>query len=91
MNTHEEWMRFAFQLAQATLGQTSPNPVVGAVVVKNGALVGCGAHLKAGTPHAEVHALQMAGAEAKGATLYVTLEPCNHFGRTPPLYRGDRS
>jgi diaminohydroxyphosphoribosylaminopyrimidine deaminase / 5-amino-6-(5-phosphoribosylamino)uracil reductase len=84
METHEAWMRFALQLAQATAGQTSPNPMVGAVVVKNGQMMGLGAHVQAGTPHAEVHALQMAAATATGATLYVTLEPCPHFGRTPP-------
>lgn len=84
MSLHEEWMRFALRLAGAARGQTAPNPMVGAVVVKEGRLLGFGAHLRAGTPHAEVHALNMAGPEAKGATLYVTLEPCNHHGRTPP-------
>jgi diaminohydroxyphosphoribosylaminopyrimidine deaminase/5-amino-6-(5-phosphoribosylamino)uracil reductase len=79
-----EWMRFALQLAAAALGQTSPNPVVGAVVVRDGELVGMGAHLRAGEPHAEVHALRMAGEKAAGAVLYVTLEPCNHYGKTPP-------
>ncbi|WP_255724506.1 bifunctional diaminohydroxyphosphoribosylaminopyrimidine deaminase/5-amino-6-(5-phosphoribosylamino)uracil reductase RibD [Shimazuella soli] len=77
-------MNLAIQLAKATTGQTSPNPMVGAVVVKDNRLLGTGAHLKAGTPHAEVHALNMAADEAKGSTIYVTLEPCNHFGRTPP-------
>jgi len=81
---HERWMRVALELASATRGQTSPNPMVGAVVVKDGRIVGSGAHLKAGTPHAEVHALNMAGEQAKGATIYVTLEPCNHHGQTPP-------
>ncbi len=84
INLHEQWMRFALRLAETGRGQTSPNPMVGAVVVKEGNLLGFGAHLRAGTPHAEVHALNMAGPEAKGATLYVTLEPCNHYGRTPP-------
>ncbi len=79
-----EWMRLALQLAAAALGQTSPNPVVGAVVVRDGELVGMGAHLRAGEPHAEVHALRMAGEKAAGAVLYVTLEPCNHYGKTPP-------
>lgn len=77
-------MELALQLARGTIGQTSPNPAVGAVVVKNNQIVGMGAHLKAGEPHAEVHALRMAGDMAKGATLYVTLEPCSHFGKTPP-------
>ncbi|SDW56141.1 diaminohydroxyphosphoribosylaminopyrimidine deaminase / 5-amino-6-(5-phosphoribosylamino)uracil reductase [Marininema mesophilum] len=81
---NEEWMRFALSLAQSAQGQTSPNPMVGAVAVKEGRLIGFGAHLRAGTPHAEVHALDMAGEQAKGCTLYVTLEPCNHYGRTPP-------
>jgi diaminohydroxyphosphoribosylaminopyrimidine deaminase/5-amino-6-(5-phosphoribosylamino)uracil reductase len=79
-----EYMSLALQLARSANGQTSPNPLVGAVVVKDGAIVGMGAHLKAGEPHAEVHALRMAGDKAKGATLYVTLEPCSHHGRTPP-------
>ena len=84
LTTHETWMRLALQMAKATEGQTSPNPMVGAVVVKDGQLIGTGAHLKPGTPHAEVHALNMAGEHAAGSTLYVTLEPCNHHGRTPP-------
>ncbi|XJZ28827.1 bifunctional diaminohydroxyphosphoribosylaminopyrimidine deaminase/5-amino-6-(5-phosphoribosylamino)uracil reductase RibD [Bacillota bacterium Lsc_1132] len=79
-----DYMSLAINLARATTGQTSPNPVVGAVVVKNHQIVGMGAHLKAGEPHAEVHAIQMAGEKANGATLYVTLEPCSHFGKTPP-------
>lgn len=84
MGSHESWMQHALNLAQSTLGQTAPNPVVGAVVVKDECLVGIGAHLKAGTPHAEVHALEMAGERAVGSTLYVTLEPCDHYGQTPP-------
>lgn len=79
-----DYMKMALDLARGTLGQTSPNPVVGAVLVKNNQIVGMGAHLKAGEAHAEVHAIQMAGEQAKGATLYVTLEPCSHFGKTPP-------
>lgn len=81
---HEEHMQFALSLAGQVKGQTSPNPVVGAVVVKDGEIVGFGAHLKAGEAHAEVLALQMAGDKAKGATMYVTLEPCSHYGQTPP-------
>jgi diaminohydroxyphosphoribosylaminopyrimidine deaminase / 5-amino-6-(5-phosphoribosylamino)uracil reductase len=80
----ENYMKMALQLATSGQGQTSPNPLVGAVVVKDDRIIGMGAHLRAGTPHAEVHALRMAGSEAAGATLYVTLEPCNHQGRTPP-------
>lgn len=80
----ESYMRFALEVAGAVFGQTSPNPVVGAVVVKQGEIVGFGAHLKAGDAHAEVHALEMAGERAKGATIYVTLEPCSHHGKTPP-------
>lgn len=80
----EQYMKLALELAKTTTGQTSPNPMVGAVVVKKGEVVGVGAHLKSGTAHAEVHALQMAGENAKGATLYVTLEPCSHYGKTPP-------
>ncbi|MBN8200083.1 MULTISPECIES: bifunctional diaminohydroxyphosphoribosylaminopyrimidine deaminase/5-amino-6-(5-phosphoribosylamino)uracil reductase RibD [Bacillaceae] len=81
---HQEYMKLAISLAAAAKGQTSPNPQVGAVVVKNGEILGMGAHLKAGTPHAEVHAIAAAGDKAKGADIYVTLEPCSHFGRTPP-------
>nr|WP_209811199.1 bifunctional diaminohydroxyphosphoribosylaminopyrimidine deaminase/5-amino-6-(5-phosphoribosylamino)uracil reductase RibD [Ammoniphilus resinae] len=77
-------MDLALQWASAIEGQTQPNPKVGAVIVKDGEIVGIGTHLKAGGPHAEVHALAMAGEKAKGATVYVTLEPCSHYGRTPP-------
>ncbi len=78
------YMKMALELARKAQGRTSPNPIVGAVVVKDGSIVGTGYHQKAGTPHAEVHALNAAGERAYGADLYVTLEPCNHFGRTPP-------
>ena len=80
----EQFMRVALRLASRGVGNTSPNPMVGAVVVKNGQVVGQGYHRQAGTPHAEIHALQSAGEQAQGATIYVTLEPCNHHGRTPP-------
>lgn len=79
-----EYMKLAIDLAKATRGQTSPNPVVGSVVVNNGEVVGMGAHLRAGEAHAEVHALKAAGERAKGGTIYVTLEPCSHHGKTPP-------
>ncbi|MBM7855756.1 diaminohydroxyphosphoribosylaminopyrimidine deaminase/5-amino-6-(5-phosphoribosylamino)uracil reductase [Desulfohalotomaculum tongense] len=78
------YMKEALQLAAKAEGCTSPNPMVGAVVVKNGRIVGRGYHQRAGTPHAEVHALREAGEQAEGATIYVTLEPCCHYGRTPP-------
>jgi diaminohydroxyphosphoribosylaminopyrimidine deaminase / 5-amino-6-(5-phosphoribosylamino)uracil reductase len=77
-------MKLALELAKGTIGQTSPNPVVGAVLVNDNQIVGMGAHLKAGEPHAEVHAIHMAGEKAAGGTLYVTLEPCSHYGKTPP-------
>lgn len=80
----EKYMRMALQLAAGCRGQTSPNPMVGAVIVKDGEVVGVGAHLKAGEAHAEVHALRTAGDKAEGSTVYVTLEPCSHTGRTPP-------
>jgi diaminohydroxyphosphoribosylaminopyrimidine deaminase/5-amino-6-(5-phosphoribosylamino)uracil reductase len=78
------YMRRALALAGRACGRTSPNPLVGALVVKDGEVVGEGCHLCAGTPHAEVHALAAAGEAARGATVYVTLEPCCHFGRTGP-------
>ncbi|OIQ58407.1 riboflavin biosynthesis protein RibD [Moorella thermoacetica] len=78
------FMARALELARQGLGRTSPNPAVGAVIVRDGRVVGEGYHRKAGTPHAEIHALRAAGEKARGATLYVTLEPCCHYGRTPP-------
>ncbi|MEY2632456.1 MAG: bifunctional diaminohydroxyphosphoribosylaminopyrimidine, partial [Pseudomonadota bacterium] len=77
-------MARALELAERGLWTTSPNPRVGCVLVRDGVSVGEGWHAKAGEPHAEVHALRAAGAAARGATAYVTLEPCSHFGRTPP-------
>ena len=78
------YMKRALSLARKGIGKTAPNPAVGCVIVRDGAIVGEGWHKKAGTPHAEVHALAMAGAAAKGADVYVTLEPCCHHGKTPP-------
>ena len=78
------YMKRAIELAKLATGHTSPNPLVGAVVVKDNTIIGEGYHHKAGTAHAEVHALNQAGDNAKGATLYVTLEPCSHYGKTPP-------
>ncbi|MEZ4526839.1 MAG: bifunctional diaminohydroxyphosphoribosylaminopyrimidine deaminase/5-amino-6-(5-phosphoribosylamino)uracil reductase RibD [Desulfobacterales bacterium] len=78
------FMKTALELAERGRGYTSPNPMVGAVVVKDGKTVGRGWHEFAGGPHAEVNAINDAGEAAKGADLYVTLEPCNHYGRTPP-------
>lgn len=80
----ERFMKRALDLAVQAIGRTSPNPLVGCVIVKDDHIVGEGYHLKAGTPHAEVHALADAGEQARDATAYVTLEPCSHFGRTPP-------
>lgn len=77
-------MTLALRLAEQGLYTTQPNPRVGCVIVKNQQIIGRGAHLKAGGPHAEVHALREAGTNAQGADVYVTLEPCNHHGRTPP-------
>ena len=77
-------MRRCLSLAAQATGRTAPNPLVGAIVVKDGAIVGEGVHPKAGEPHAEVFALRQAGDRAQGATVYVNLEPCNHYGRTPP-------
>ncbi len=77
-------MQTAITFARKGIGKTSPNPAVGAVIVKNGKIIGKGYHKKAGLAHAEINALKQAGIKAKGAEMYVTLEPCNHFGRTPP-------
>lgn len=82
--TNHEYMQKALDLAQKGKGFTSPNPCVGAVVVKNGTIVGQGYHEAAGLAHAEVNAIDDAGENAEGADIYVTLEPCNHFGKTPP-------
>lgn len=85
MNSNDHaWMARALQLARKGLYSTHPNPRVGCVIVKDGQLLGEGWHVRAGEPHAEVHALRQAGERARGATAYVTLEPCSHHGRTPP-------
>lgn len=81
---HEKYMKRAIVLARRGMGKTSPNPAVGCVIVKNGEVVGEGWHRRTGTPHAEVHALRQAGNGARGADVYVTLEPCAHYGKTPP-------
>lgn len=78
------FMQRALDLARLATGRTSPNPVVGCVITVDGEVIGDGYHHRAGTPHAEIHALTAAGEKARGATAYVTLEPCSHFGRTPP-------
>lgn len=80
----EFYMQLAIDMASRVIGQTSINPAVGCVMVKDGRVVGLGAHLKRGEGHAEVHALRMAGELAARATAYVTLEPCSHYGKTPP-------
>ncbi|AYA42508.1 bifunctional diaminohydroxyphosphoribosylaminopyrimidine deaminase/5-amino-6-(5-phosphoribosylamino)uracil reductase RibD [Xenorhabdus nematophila] len=84
MTLDEIYMSRALELAYQGRFTTSPNPNVGCVIVKDEEIVGEGFHLRAGEPHAEVHALRMAGEKAKGATAYVTLEPCSHHGKTPP-------
>lgn len=86
--SHTQYMARAIQLAKHGLYTTHPNPRVGCVIVKDGEIIGEGYHRKAGEGHAEVNALAMAGNNAKGATAYVTLEPCSHFGRTPPCSDG---
>ena len=80
----ESYMREALRIAEYARGRTSPNPLVGAVIVRDGTIVASGWHRATGEPHAEIHALRMAGELARGATLYVTLEPCAHHGRTGP-------
>lgn len=82
------WMRRAIELARQGQYSTKPNPNVGCVIVKDGIVVGEGFHPKAGQPHAEVFAMRQAGEQARGATAYVTLEPCAHYGRTPPCAKG---
>ena len=77
-------MALAISLGRRNLGQTSPNPSVGCVIVKNGVIVGRGCTAQTGRPHAETQALKQAGSKAKGATAYITLEPCSHKGKTPP-------
>ncbi|MFH1678518.1 MAG: bifunctional diaminohydroxyphosphoribosylaminopyrimidine deaminase/5-amino-6-(5-phosphoribosylamino)uracil reductase RibD, partial [Candidatus Omnitrophota bacterium] len=81
---HQYYMNLAIRHALRAEGKTFPNPLVGALVVRNGQVIARGYHKKAGLPHAEIIALSLAGKRALGATLYVTLEPCSHFGRTPP-------
>ena len=83
-NINEKYMRMAIELAKRGAGAVNPNPMVGAVVVKNGEVIGRGYHKFFGGPHAEVYALEEAGEKAEGATIYVTLEPCSHYGKTPP-------
>ena len=80
----EKWMGMAVELAKRAGNSTRPNPRVGAIVVKGGRIVGAGYHRRAGLPHAEIEAIQQAGVKAKGAKLFVTLEPCSTHGRTPP-------
>lgn len=80
----EKYMKRAFSLAKKGAGKVSPNPLVGAVIVKNGRIIAEGYHKGPGTPHAEIVALNIAGKEAEGSDLYVNLEPCAHYGRTPP-------
>jgi len=82
--TDRRWMAVALEQAQMGVGKTHPNPAVGAVLVRNGRAIAVGSHTRAGGPHAEMEALGRAGARARGATLYVTLEPCAHTGRTGP-------
>lgn len=80
----QRWMRQAIALAQKGVGFVNPNPLVGAVIVKDGVVVGQGYHQRYGGPHAEVHAVRSANCDLTGATVYVTLEPCSHHGKTPP-------
>lgn len=86
MNTDKDsvFLEMAYGLAEKAVGWASPNPYVGAVIVKKGKIVGMGYHERPGNPHAEVIALQKAGPQARNATAYITLEPCVHWGRTPP-------
>ena len=82
--TDEQYMEYALNLAKKGEGHVAPNPMVGAVIVKNGRIIGEGYHEKYGEAHAEVNAIQRATEAVEGATIYVTLEPCAHYGKTPP-------
>src|SRR5438445_6283156 len=84
LSNDPHWMQRALELAERGRGHVEPNPLVGAVLVRDGTLVGEGRHERFGGPHAEINALNAAGDAARGATLYVTLEPCCHHGKTPP-------
>ncbi len=84
MEDYNFHMEKALKLAERGEGKVNPNPKVGAIVVKNNKIIGEGYHKYFGGPHAEVYALREAGEKAKGATIYVTLEPCSHYGKTPP-------
>ena len=80
----EKFMKMAIELAKKGKGKVNPNPLVGAVIVKNGEIIGQGYHSKYGGNHAEIEAINNATDDVKGATIYVTLEPCFHYGKTPP-------
>jgi len=82
--SHKKYMELTLKLAEKGRGLTSPNPIVGCIIVKRGKIVGKGWHMKAGTEHAEVLAIENAGKKAMNSTMYVNLEPCSHWGRTPP-------
>ena len=84
MTADERFMHAAICLAKIAQGRAHPNPIVGAVIVKNRKIIGKGYHKRYGLPHAEINAIKDAGKSAKGGVLYVTLEPCDHFGHTPP-------
>ncbi len=84
MTNNDKYMQLAIELARRGRGRVSPNPLVGAVLVKNGRIVGRGYHAYLGGEHAEIAALKKAGKNSRGATLFVNLEPCVHYGRTPP-------
>lgn len=84
MKSEDKYMRLALKLARQGENRVSPNPLVGAVIVKRGKIIGQGYHVYFGGKHAEIEALEKAGKKAKGATLYINLEPCSSFGKTPP-------
>ena len=83
----DKFMRLAISLAKKGVGKTSPNPLVGAVVVKDGEIISEGYHRKFGGPHAEINALMNAGNGSKGADIFINLEPCCHYGKTPPCFK----
>ena len=84
--TDESYIRLAIEVAKKGQGNVSPNPLVGCVIIKNDKIIGAGYHEKYGENHAEINAIESSNESVEGSTLFVNLEPCSHFGKTPPMY-----